>query len=55
MAELEQRLKTVLGDAQVQLGSTELDPVSGFVDTVKYITEDLNDYAIIVPYGSGVR
>jgi endoglucanase len=40
---------------QSTFGSTDLDPVTGFVDTVKYITEDLEDYAIIVPYGSGLK
>jgi len=43
---------------QSTLGSTELDPVSGFVKTIKYITQDLGDYAIIVPFkgaGGGLR
>jgi hypothetical protein len=48
---------------QSSLGSTELDPVPGtgrpgrlgFVETIRYITEDLEDYAIVVPYGGGLR
>lgn len=43
---------------QSSRGSTELDPVLGFVDTIKYISEDLDDYAIVVPYegaGGGLR
>lgn len=43
---------------QSTLGSNELDPVTGFVDTIEYITEDLQSYAIIVPYegiGGGLR
>merc|ERR1719486_514332 len=43
---------------QSTLGSTELDLVGGFVETIDYITKDLGDYAIIVPFkgvGGGLR
>jgi len=43
---------------QSSLGNTELDAVDGFERTIAYITEDLGDHAIIVPYegvGGGLR
>jgi len=36
---------------QSTLNSTELDPVPGFFETIRYITQNLGDYAIIVPHG----
>jgi len=40
---------------QSSLGSNELDPVSEFVETIRYITEDLEDYAIVVPFSGSAN